>query len=286
MTPWVNRESADKPETVRDHVPLWRTVSAHLGEPAMLRIREAYRDNWITDADFARIHDAGFNHVRVPFLVDLLDEPSGMKWLHRAVDMAKQHGLYVVLDLHGVPGRQSSEHHTGEEHKNGLWSSPEFISQFEAAWTKVGREFADEPAVAMYDVMNEPMGAPNTATMFLIYDRVIRAIRKVAPTKVLAIEEGYKGFENVPRPALFGWSNIAYSLHFYQFDAKKASDHTDAIGRELAKQTPIQRDRSTPLYAGEFNLEPFNSPEAMRGVVSQFDHADGRGLCGPTKLCR
>lgn len=273
MTPWVNKESADKPETVRDHVSLWKTVEDRIGHDAMIRVREAYRQNWINDDDFARIRAAGFNHVRLPFLVDLLDEPNGVQWLHRAVEMAKKHDLYVVLDMHGVPGRQSNDHHTGQENQNGLWSSPGNIAQYVDAWTRLAKEFGSEPSVAMFDLMNEPMGAPNTATLFLIYDQVIRAVRRLAPYKVLALEDGYKGFDNCPAPSVFGWTDVVYSLHFYQWDAKKPQDHVDILRKDMDGKLPVQKKVGTPVYAGEFNLEPFNGPDAMHQVVKMYDDA-------------
>jgi len=77
---WMTPVAKDPPagssfKEVKDHASLWGTVEKRLGNDAMLRVRTAWRDNWIQDSDFQRIKDLGLNHVRLPFLARLLDEP-------------------------------------------------------------------------------------------------------------------------------------------------------------------------------------------------------------------
>ncbi len=273
MTPFQNAAKKGDPETIKDHVSLWGTIEKRLGNDAMLRIRNAYRTNWIQDSDFKRIHDAGLNHVRIPFLWSILQEPGGMGWLHKAVDMAKSHDLYVVLDMHGLPGGQSNEHHTGEANKNRLWFDVDNITKAEDAWTTVAKEFANEPAVAIYDLINEPMGAPNPAMLSIVYDRLIRAVRKVAPEKVVLVDDGYKGFETTIHPNVAGWRSVAFSLHFYNFDAKTPADHAKALNERIPKLQELQGNRNAPIYAGEWNVEPQGTPGATSGMIKGFDKA-------------
>ena len=61
-------------------------------------------DNFITEADIAKIAAAGFNCVRVPLHNRLFDDDTGWKMLDRVLDWCEQHRLYAVLDLHMVPG--------------------------------------------------------------------------------------------------------------------------------------------------------------------------------------
>ncbi|MBI5706178.1 MAG: cellulase family glycosylhydrolase [Armatimonadetes bacterium] len=273
MTPFVNAATPGGKEEVVDHASLWSTVEKRLGRAAMLRVRDAYRANWITDADFARIRSAGFNHVRLPFLVELLEEKGGLQLLKNAVASAKKHGLYTVLDMHGAPGGQSNEHHTGKQGRNRLWFDVGNIAKMEKAWTAIGKAFADEPAVAIYDLMNEPMGAPNPAMLHLVYDRVIRAVRKVAPKKVVLVDDGYKGFETTPHPNLANWSNVGFSLHFYHFDAKSSAEHAESLSKRMPELVKLQGYRNAPVYAGEFNVEPHGTPEATKGLIEQWDRA-------------
>ncbi len=49
------------------HASLWGAFEKRFGQADMLRIRRAWRDTWITKADFERIKAAGMNSVRLPF---------------------------------------------------------------------------------------------------------------------------------------------------------------------------------------------------------------------------
>ena len=273
MTPWKTDPPAgsNQPKAT-NHVDLWNAVEHHLGRDAMLRVRNAWRDDWISDQDLRMIKSAGFNHVRIPFLDSILDEPGGLERLRKSVDMAARNGLYVVLDMHGAPGGQSGEDHTGQGKRNRLWFDPQNIAKMEEIWTKLAREFKGSE-VAMYDLMNEPMGAPNPAMLHLVYDRVVRAVRKVDPDKVLLIEDGYKGFDTTPHPNVPGWTNVCFSLHFYQFDAKTTQDHLDVMKRDKPKIKELQGYRQAPMYIGEFNLEPHAGPDVTRAYVDQMVEA-------------
>jgi aryl-phospho-beta-D-glucosidase BglC (GH1 family) len=274
MTPWMDKPptTSDLPK-IEDHVSLWGVVEKRFGHDGMVRVRDEWRDNWITDADFARIKDAGFDHVRIPFLDSLIEEPNGLRRLHGAVEMAARHGLYSVLDMHGAPGRQNESDHSGQVKKNRLWFDVENITKMEELWATLGREFGNDPNVAMFDLMNEPMGAPNPAMLFLVYDRVYRAVRKTAPNKVIVIEDGYKGFETTPHPNLAQWTNVCYSLHFYNFDAKTSNDHVSALKSHEKRDLELQGYRQAPLYIGEFNLEPHGNPEVMREFTGEMTRA-------------
>jgi len=272
MTPFAENppEGSDLPK-VRDSKTLWEVVSRRLGNEAMVRVRNAWRDNWITAEDFRRIAQRGFNHVRLPILWTLTEEPGGMDRIRQAVRWAAQNRLYVVLDLHGAPGGQSMDHHTGEEGRNRLWFEPANIAKLVRTWERLADAFADDPTVAVFNLMNEPMGAPNPAMLHLVHDRVIRAIRAKSPLPIVLFEDGYKGLETTPHLDLAGWTNAAYSIHTYNFDAKKESDHIERLRAQAPRLAELIGYRNAPLYIGEFNLEPHSSPAATREVVLEFE---------------
>lgn len=274
MTPVAGKAPAGLEfKDVKDHVSLWNTVEKRLGRESMLRVRQAWRDNWVTEADFARIKSLGMNHVRVPFLASLLEEPGGMDWLKKSVAWAKKNGLYVVIDMHGTPGSQSNEHHTGEENKNRLWFDVENIAKMEQLWQKLALEFKNEPTVAVYDLMNEPTGVPNTAILALVYNRIIQAVRKVDPDKPVLIDDAYRGFDQTPHANVAGWTQVVYSLHRYRFDAKTSAEHTEGLTKDLPKIKELQGYRNAPIYIGEFNLEPHGNAKVMREYVQGLDKA-------------
>jgi hypothetical protein len=257
---------------VKDHVSLWATVEQRFGTDETARVRTALRRAWITEADFDRIQAAGLNCVRLPFLYDLLDEPDGFQWLDQALRWAKARGIYVVLDLHGAPGRQSDDQPTGEVGRNRLFHDPAMVKQTEEVWARVAQRYRDHSEVAGYDLLNEPMGAPNAGTLYLVYDRLYRAIRAVDTRHLIVIEDGYKGIENMPYPAIVGWQNVLFSSHHYTFNAKSEKDHLGVLSWIVSTVLgKFQRDRSVPWYVGEFQCEPHGTPATVGKFIQAFE---------------
>jgi glucan 1,3-beta-glucosidase len=272
MQPIVTQPPAgsDLP-AIRDHVSLNKVLRRRLGEPGWRRVQAAFRDAWVNESDFDRIRDAGFNHVRLPFLHDLLDEPDGLAWLDRAIDWAGKRGLYVVLDLHGAPGGQSGEHHTGEQGRNRFFKDPADIERAERVWQAVARRYRDRPEVAAYDLLNEPMGAGDLATLYLVQGRLYHAIRTVDTKHVVIIEDGYTGLDHMPAPAVAGWGNVMASCHHYAFNApseegqlKAGRDHVEYMRRH-------QATLGCPLYLGEFNEEPHGTAKSLAALAKDVD---------------
>lgn len=268
MTPWATEPPAGSGfGKVEDHETLWDTLSKRFGAAGARTLRDVWRDTWITPDDFRRIRAAGFNHVRLPFLAGLVDEPGGMERLRRAVRDANAAGLYVVLDMHGAPGGQNAWHHSGREGRNRFFQDPENIAKGARDWAAVARVFGGNPGVAAFDLMNEPAGAPDAGTLYRVTDRLYRAARDAAPRTLIIIEDGYKGFETLPNPAKFGWKNVMYSTHVYDFDAKKPEDHAAALKAHLPAALKIRDDRGVPVYIGEFSVEPHSTPEGLAAFL-------------------
>ncbi|MBV9850411.1 MAG: cellulase family glycosylhydrolase [Armatimonadetes bacterium] len=252
---------------IKDHVSLWGTVEKRFGAAGMARVRTAFREAWVNEADFARIHEAGLNCVRLPFLASLADEPDGLVWLDRAVAWAGRHGIYVILDLHGAPGGQSGEPHTGQARQNRFFKDPANVAAAEALWTRIARRYRDNPAVAGYDLINEPTGTPGSDTLYVVMDRLYRAVRAGDPSHLIFIEDGYTGLQWMPHPAPCGWRNVVYSGHYYQFQAESEADQRKGVDGYLAQIEKLRQSHSVPFYLGEFGLEPHGTPATVAYLV-------------------
>jgi hypothetical protein len=268
MTPWVqDPPSGSSYQRVEDHVTLWATLNQRLGAAAAQSVKAAYRNAWLQESDFPRIRAAGLNCVRLPFIYDIVDEPGGMDWLRNAVAWANAAGLYVILDMHGAPGSQNPWDHSGRVGLNSFFSDPNNITKAEQVWTALAVEFGGRAGVAAFDLLNEPAGAPDAGTLHQVHNRLYQAIRKAAPATLVIVEDGYKGFDTIPPPALYGWTNVVYSTHIYDFEAQSTQDHLNQLNGMLPGLLQTRADRGVPVYIGEFNLEPNNSPQAMSQYV-------------------
>ena len=257
--------------TIQDHVSLWRVVEKRLGEAAMRRVRTAFRQTWINESDFERLHHAGFNCLRLPFLYDLVDEPEGLTWLDRALEWAGKRGMYVILDLHGAPGGQSSDHHTGQANQNRFFRDPRHIEHAERVWQTVARRYRDRAEVAAFDMLNEPMGAPDLPTLYLVQDRLYRAIRQVDPRHAIIFEDGYTGLDHIPSPKVAGWTNVVMSCHHYVFKASSEQQQNDGARGHIDYMGRNQEKLRCPLYLGEFNQEPHGSPQTIAAFTRDLE---------------
>jgi endoglucanase len=253
---------------IKDHVSLWKTFEARFGKEKMEEIRTAFRKTWIQDQDFATIKAAGFNTVRLPFLHDLQNESTGLfYWIDHAISLAKEHGLYLVLDMHGVPGRQSLSMHTGEEDKGEFFSEHSHLSKTCEIWQKIASRYKDCSQIAGYDLVNEPMSASNHTQLAKIYNSIYKAIRSEDKKHILFIQDGYKGITHMPNPKDFKWSNVALSTHHYCFNELSSEDFLQHFNDHIHKAADKQKKIEVPFYLGEFNVAPRGSLDTLKQVI-------------------
>lgn len=244
-----------------------------------------YEDSFITDDDFAKIEALGFNCVRIPFWYRNFmnssgnwftvrhDDNDGFKRLDKIIEQCAAHGLYVILDMHGCPGGQSMNQSTGVAGKNELYNNEKNLSIMENLWVAIAERYKDNPVVAAYDIMNEPMnngGYTGTRAWQAgsgdairltnnVYDRMIKAIRKTDDNHVITVE-GIWSIYNLPDPETMGWDNMMYQLHLY--DVTKAN-----IDGRLKEMTELARKKyKTAILVGEYN-----NKEGQRYASGQYD---------------
>lgn len=256
---------------ITDHGNLWHVIEKRFGHAETQKLRSAFRNAWFGEDDLKRIRGMGFNTVRVPFLYDLLDEPDGFSWLDRVINWAGQNGLYVILDMHGAPGRQSDADHTGKVGVNRFFKGAKMIARMENIWASIARRYKDRPQVAGYDLLNEPMGAKDSASLYAVQNRLYKAIRAVDPRHLIFVEDGYKGVNRMPRLSRFGWRNVVFSPHTYCFKAKSAQAQLGCRKQLVSQILRKQRQSPVPFYIGEFNVEPHGRPATVKRLIGIFE---------------
>lgn len=269
MLPITQDPPKNSPYTIiQDHVSLWKTFEKRFGKEKMEQIKHHYRLCWIHDIDFANIKAAGFNTVRLPFLYDLQHETTGLfYWLDHAVELAKRHGLYIILDMHGVPGRQSNSMHTGEVDKGEFFSEQSHIDKTCAIWKEIAKHYKDCPQIAGYDLINEPMNAPGPKELFKMYDKIYKAVRSEDKRHLIFLEDGYKGLSHIPHPKDYKWENVVLSTHHYVFEENTADEHINKLNEHIKKVDAAIKKANIPFYLGEFNVAPKGSFETIKRVM-------------------
>ena len=180
-----------------------------------------WRASYITEADVDRIHQMGFNSVRVPLHWKFFqsDDAEGFRLLDQLVTWAQKDGIYVILDMHCAPGGQTGANIDDSWGYPWLYTSPEAQATLVATWQRIARRYRDNPTVLGYDMLNEPI--PNWPSLEKlnpelepVYKKVAAGIRTVDQNHVL-IAGGAQWDTNF---SVFGPPfdrNLMYTLHKY-----------------------------------------------------------------------
>lgn len=271
---------------LRDQSGIEDILTSRFGAAEKERILNLYRENWITDRDFGIFHSWGFNVVRIPFDGRLLEDeprpgelrPDAFRWLDRAVDLARQAGIYVILDLHGAPGGQSLDGITGKAGRNQFWKT-ENRRRGAFLWQKIAGHFRDDPIVAAYDLLNEPYGMMDSsnhdADLVAATDEMIRAIRQVDERHLIFCAGSLRGIEMYGSPSARGWQNVGFTEHFYPglFGGTPSLEtHARFIGSNLGSRDNLLTAWNVPYFVGEFNpvLEKAGGAPMMRRYFDEF----------------
>lgn len=230
-------------------------LTERFGEEKTKLIINTFRDNYITESDFDNIRDLGFNCIRLPFWYENLETGTAGEYdfsrLDYAVEMCRARGIYVILDCHGLPGFQSIAHHCGKKNDCRLYDKTAegeyYRNESVKLWQAVAEHYKDDPVIAAYDLMNEPMCDFNERqddnAMWEVYDLLYEAVRKI-DTRHIVIMEAIWDFSHLPDPALRGWKNVMYELHSY--------DPTNSAYKKIVTFARL-KGYCVPVYEGEFH---------------------------------
>ena len=269
-------------EGVRDQYEFEAILGKRFGVDEKDRLMELYRENWITERDFEIIRSFGFNVVRLPFHYSLLEDdaqPLHLKdnafmWLDRAVKMAEDAGLYVILDMHGLQGGQSVDHTTGRSEQNLLWNSDEYRTRAAWLWKAIALHYRKAPNIAAYDIINEPFGnyksSDHVPALVELSDVIYKSIRAVDKDHLIFFAGTTKGIDFYGTPAEHNWNNVGFTEHFYPglFWNGDPSPKTHAlfIAQRIPWQKTYMEKVQAPFLVGEFNvvLQKAGGPPLMR----------------------
>lgn len=255
-------------------------------------ILKIYQQAYFNENDFNNLLRMQGNVVRLPILyrnLRELDENGAWEGngfdfeaIDRILKFCADRGIYVLLDLHGAPGSQSKEFHTGRTSSptpfDGFYhqlfnpNTDTYRQRTVELWTELANRYRDNPVVVGYDILNEPFGAIDPFyysnnddgfnALWSLYDRIYDAIRAVDPNHLIVME-GIplpNDWESLPDPNDFGWTNVAYELHYYGFtfnDEGEINGTLDPAGHIAYLNDKITNSRQNnyqvPVLLGEFN---------------------------------
>ncbi len=214
------------------------------------------------EADFHFIKSLGCNLVRVAFnyrhFEDDLDpgnyREDGFTWFDKVIGWGKAAGVYVVPDFHAVQGWQSSGWHC--DNPGGppqFWVHPHFEDRTIALWEAIASRYKDEPAIAMYGIMNEPE-AHDPDRLNHYYARVNEAIRTIDTRHILNFEGNHysQDFSQLDPPVD---PNAVYASHLYVPPGLDDVHYPGLVGEVNYNREAIESIyRQRRSYCARFNV--------------------------------
>ena len=279
------------------------TFTSRFGRDKAWELLSIYEDNFWTEEDWDNCVKLGINSIRLPITYmnvwdtdfsviakkDLkADEFKSLKWTVREDSLAKidkyieeagKRGIYIILDLHGAPGSQNGQDHSGDTGRGDrLWYYGDLGDAFRdktvELWKLLATRYKDNPVIAAYDILNEPAGSVTgnvTASWeFDFFDRLYAEIRTIDPDHTIIMSSCWD-VANLPRPEVRGWENVMYQYHQYTW-----SDY-DSVQVQFGEMKGkvdriVAADLGIPILMGEFTMH--HNIESWRKCLAYLNKYD------------
>lgn len=242
-----------------DNYSIIQTLDNRFGVATEQSLIKTYEQSWITTADLDNIRAEGMNVIRVPVWWANFETLNG-QWRSDAFDMldwvvsqAAARGIYTIIDMHGVVGAQSTSQDTGQQNLNAYWSSSADQTATNQVMMNIAAHYNGNPNVAAYDLMNEPMNAPSNQAAVNAQNSIYQAVRSQDPSHICILEGtfGNWNWSMLPPPSTFGWSNVVYEMHEYQWNGTASQVENGAVNQ--VNDFKNHQSYNVPDYIGEFN---------------------------------
>ncbi len=191
----------------------------------------------ITEADFRRIADAGYETVRIPVKWEDKSDPKpphriDQAWLDHVqgfVDMAMKHDLKVIIDSHFF-----------ESFHNDPFGQRDWHA---AVWSQIATRFADYPDDRLwFELENEPHGKIDNANLLEVFAPSYKAVRKVSPQRPIILGSfPWSGVGSLETRQLFDDRYVYPTIHYYTpfvFTHQRA---------HWLKRPEVQKKRAFPI---------------------------------------
>jgi len=229
---------------------------------------------------------------------------SGFKELDRQIALAKQQGLYTIIDLHVPPGGLQGQ--VGPAAR--LWEDPKLQARTKALWRAIAQRYREEPWVAAYELINEPTPSASPQQWARLAQDLVDEVRQVDRNHLIIVDEitsvvdAFGNFPeidlNEPFLPLVNDDNVLYDFHFYlppEYALQEDNGHSpdgglrypdeafefryhsgtligvlnrDYLETLLVEKLEFQRKNNVPMNIGEFGpaLRTFLNDNALGGI--------------------
>lgn len=290
MSPSVVAQLGDS--RVVDEWTLGQYVPHAKAEPVL----QAHWDNWVQEADFVQMSQAGLNFVRIPVGYWIWDKDSANEpyvisnqtaYIERAVDWCKKYGLQVMIDLHGVPGSQNgfdTSGHTKDSYN--FHDSPQNAVRAVRVLRHIASHFSQpkyKGTVTMIEVINEPLCDRSDRLLNYVveyYHKAYNAIRSVAGNDLtVVLADGFVPLSQWNQLlANTSWTNVMIDTHAYlqyynaNLGREAGTPYTQqGVESELCTYRNLLNKSKYPVLVGEFSMSMPACPNCWSNPVPTYN---------------
>lgn len=270
IEPWILGISETDTPRIEDDWSVRDILSSRFGASESQKLLDEFYNTYIQASDIDALYNLGVNMIRLPISYRLLQNEDG-SWIRnpsgqidfgridRVIKDCADRGLYVLLDLHGAPGSQSKERHSGRMDFNKLFDSSsegeDYRRRTVELWQSIALHYQNNTALCGYDLLNEPSepaDEPSKNALWKLYDRIYKTIRSVDKNHIIMME-GASDWATLPRPAVMGWENVVYQFHYYHVSHNEdLRAHKAFIDQKVREGRMGQLEYQVPVMIGEF----------------------------------
>ena len=272
---WMSSTDARDQKTINEN------LENRFGRDKKNTLIEQYESSYFTSEDILKLKELGMSVIRVPFTYMNFYEkndqgqwklkPNAFTRLDWIIEQCSEQGIYTILDLHGAFGSQNGQDHSGEVIDKvedvTFYKDPNLKYLTLELWKEVAIRYRKNPAVAGYDILNEPGEKAGTTKEYHwdYYNQIYKIIRAVDPDHIIIMEACWTALD-LPQPSKYGWQNVVYEFHHYVWNGEKSVTMQKLLANLLVASLKIFK---VPIYIGEFTF--FELPEAWSYVLNLFN---------------
>ena len=183
-------------------------------------MHERHFDDFITLRDIERIAQWGFDHVRLPFDYDILEDDSkpgiysekGFSYIDCCLEWCEHCGLNVVLDFHLAPDQNIYP----PSNPNLLFRGTSGGRRYHALWQTLARRYKNIGNRLIFDILNEAID-PNSFYWNEFYPKTVGIIRREDTKRPILVGGiDYNSVYALRELKLLDDPLVAYSFHYYE----------------------------------------------------------------------
>jgi len=253
--------------------------------------------NWITESDFSWLASQGFNTIRIPIgYWNAISDPYNLyvpinvsvsqATLDNAFQWAKNHNLKVILDLHGAPGSQNGEDHSGCGNGVVGWPTQQNIQYSLQTIDALASRYGTNSQLLGIELLNEPgysLEQDHHNDLLNYYQQAYTIIRKYSATANVIFNELYGNFYSSWNNQLTepNYYNVLEDWHLYDCFGDRAHVSTQEHIQAAQSWGPmiLQYQNQHPIFVGEWSMGTGDNPGGQGFLDAQeTSFANGYGF--------